>query len=56
MKRLATIQGYLREVHLRAHLATRALLSESQIARYNEIRGYAGASPTGASPAGAHRH
>ena len=54
VKRLATIQGYLREVHLRAHLATRAVLSEVQIARYNEIRGYAGASAPGAT--GTHRH
>src|SRR5262245_32536556 len=40
VKRIATIQGYLREVHLRAHLATRAVLTDPQIARYKELRGY----------------
>jgi hypothetical protein len=41
IRRLAAVQGELREVHLRAHLATRALLTDVQVARYNEIRGYA---------------
>jgi hypothetical protein len=40
LKKLATMQGHLREVHLRAHLATKALLTDAQIARYNELRGY----------------
>jgi hypothetical protein len=40
VKKLATMQGHLREVHLRAHLATKALLTDAQIARYNELRGY----------------
>jgi hypothetical protein len=38
---IAALQGQLRVIHLAAHLATRAVLSESQIARYNELRGYA---------------
>ncbi|PWU25151.1 MAG: hypothetical protein C5B48_02740 [Candidatus Rokuibacteriota bacterium] len=38
--RIATLQGDLRAIHLTAHLATRAVLSESQVARYNELRGY----------------
>ena len=38
--RIAALQGELRAIHLAAHLATRAILSESQIIRYNELRGY----------------
>jgi len=38
--RIAALQGELRAIHLAAHLATRAMLSDSQIARYNELRGY----------------
>jgi hypothetical protein len=38
---IAALQGQLRVIHLAAHLATRAVLSESQLARYNELRGYA---------------
>ena len=41
VRRLAAVQGELREVHLRAHLATRAVLTDVQVARYNQIRGYA---------------
>lgn len=40
--RIAALQGELRTIHLAAHLMTRAILSESQIARYNELRGYTG--------------
>lgn len=38
--RIAGLQGELRAIHLRAHLATRAILSGAQVARYNELRGY----------------
>src|SRR5215472_13814237 len=38
--RIAALRGDLRTIHLSAHLATRAILSEAQIARYNELRGY----------------
>jgi hypothetical protein len=38
--RIAALQGELRAIHLAAHLTTRAILSESQIIRYNELRGY----------------
>ena len=48
VERIAALQGQLRAVHLAAHLATRAILSESQIARYNELRGY--------SPGHPHKH
>ena len=39
---IASIEGRLRAVHLRAHLAMRGALEPAQIARYAEIRGYAG--------------
>ena len=35
----------LRHVHLSAHLATPTLLSEAQLARYDDLRGYAAADP-----------
>jgi ribosomal protein S13 len=37
---LAAHYARLRAVHLEAHLETKALLSEVQIAKYNELRGY----------------
>ena len=42
--RIAALQSDLRVIHLGAHLATRAILSNAQVAR-NEIRGYASALP-----------
>jgi hypothetical protein len=42
--RIAALQGELRRIHLAAHLRTRAILSDAQIARYNELRGYTGRS------------
>jgi hypothetical protein len=51
--RLATeiggLYGQLRAVHLRTHLATRATLTEAQLAAYQMARGYDGAKP-------AHKH
>jgi Spy/CpxP family protein refolding chaperone len=38
---IAEVQGRLRAVHLSAHLETRPLLTADQIARYQELRGYA---------------
>ncbi len=38
--RIATLQGELRVIHLGAHLVTSAILSDVQVARYNELRGY----------------
>jgi hypothetical protein len=40
--RIAALSGELRAVHLRTHLQTRALLTEHQIQRYNQVRGYRG--------------
>lgn len=41
VKRIETLRGQLRAVHLRAHLATRTLLDDHQLGRYEELRGYA---------------
>jgi hypothetical protein len=38
--RITGLRGELRTIHLRAHLATRAALSDAQVTRYNELRGY----------------
>jgi hypothetical protein len=48
---IASLQGELRAAHLRYHLATVAILSPAQVARYGELRGYSG----GSGPAG-HQH
>lgn len=44
---LASLYGQLRAVHLRTHLATRATLTDAQVAAYQGLRGYdrAGAAP-----------
>jgi hypothetical protein len=48
--RIAALQGEIRDVHLRTHLAQAALLNAEQIAAYSRLRGYGGAMP------GGHRH
>jgi hypothetical protein len=37
---IGELEGRLRSVHLAAHLETRALLSEDQVAAYQRLRGY----------------
>ena len=37
---IGQLQGELRAVHLNAHVATVAILTPAQIARYNQARGY----------------
>jgi Spy/CpxP family protein refolding chaperone len=37
---IGTMQGQLRAVHLRAHLAQRAILTPDQLRRYDALRGY----------------
>lgn len=37
---IAALYGQLRAVHLRTHLATRASLTEIQLAKYQTLRGY----------------
>jgi len=49
--RIALLQGEIRDVHLRAHLAQAALLNAEQIDAYSRLRGY-----VGATPQGSHRH
>ena len=45
---VASLVGRLRAVHLRAHLATKATLSNTQLATYQQLRGYdkSGVAPT----------
>ena len=50
---IGRMQGQLRAVHLATHLETRAVLSEAQVRRYDELRGYAGITP---APQHRHRH
>jgi hypothetical protein len=47
---IARLDGELRATHLAAHLETRAVLTDSQVAAYDELRGY------GKDPAAAHHH
>ena len=42
---IAALMGRLRAVHLAAHIETKALLSETQIAQYAALRGYSGDAP-----------
>lgn len=55
--RIAALQGEIRAVHLRTHLAQAALLHAEQITAYARLRGYGGGTPRhgGAMPEG-HRH
>lgn len=57
---IAASRSALRYIHLRAHLETPELLSETQIARYDALRGYAedpcAAVPPGHDPAMWRRH
>lgn len=57
MARIAALQGEIRDVHLRTHLAQAAFLNADQIVAYGRLRGYAGSTPQqgGAMPGG-HRH
>ena len=41
--KIADLQGQLRDVHLSAHLATRAVLTQDQIVQYDRLRGYSAA-------------
>jgi len=52
-QQIAATQGALRAAHLKYHLATAAILSATQIKRYEELRGYAGQA---AAPADHQRH
>ena len=52
LARIGRLSGQVREAHLQAHLEEAALLTPQQIARYKELRGYAG----GAAHDHAHGH
>ncbi len=56
--RIATLQGEIRDVHLRTHLAQAAMLNADQIADYGRLRGYAGSMPQhgGVMPGGDGHH
>jgi hypothetical protein len=41
---IALTQGELRATHLKYHLSARSILSDEQLAKYAELRGYAGGS------------
>lgn len=43
----AEVEGRLRTTHLAAHIETRGVLTEVQVARYDELRGYASPSAPG---------
>jgi len=48
--KIAALQGRLRAVHLSAHLETRPLLGQEQLAAYRRLRGYDGGGRTHAHP------
>jgi Spy/CpxP family protein refolding chaperone len=50
---IAETQGALRDIHLKYHLSTAAILSQHQMRRYADLRGYAGG---GHSPGMHHHH
>jgi hypothetical protein len=47
---IATMQGQLRAVHLRAHLAQSTLLTSEQLRRYDMLRGYNVSHPDHSGP------
>jgi Spy/CpxP family protein refolding chaperone len=58
---IAQLEGELRAAHLEAHLETRGVLADDQVARYDVLRGYAVGpgdtiSPDRDSARGEHRH
>jgi hypothetical protein len=54
---IGRLQGRLRAVHLATHLETRATLSDAQVRRYDELRGYGGMPASGArQPQHRHKH
>jgi Spy/CpxP family protein refolding chaperone len=52
---IGATQAALRAAHLKYHLATNAVLTPVQVQRYAELRGYAGAAPSGQQH-DAHKH
>jgi Spy/CpxP family protein refolding chaperone len=55
LKQIGALQAEVRRAHLQAHLEQHAVLTKTQIAKYNELRGYA--SPNGPQHGGrSHSH
>ncbi|MBZ0114883.1 MAG: hypothetical protein K8J08_20650 [Thermoanaerobaculia bacterium] len=52
---IGLLQGQLRAVHLLAHLETKALLTDAQVEKYGELRGYNESEPSAAKHHG-HGH
>ncbi|MGY4503905.1 hypothetical protein ACVWYH_007862 [Bradyrhizobium sp. GM24.11] len=50
---ISKTQGELREAHLKYHLLTAAILDQTQLAKYAELRGYASDTPV---PQHSHHH
>lgn len=46
LAQIGTLRAQLRGVHLNAHVALRPLLSDHQVARYDQLRGYTAANST----------
>lgn len=53
---IGRLRGRLRAVHLVAHLKTRLLLTDAQLRRYAELRGYAGGHEHGEAEGGSEGH
>jgi len=53
---IARLQGELRYTHLRAHIATRAVLTPHQVKRYDVLRGYGSGTGTGTDSKTTHPH
>jgi Spy/CpxP family protein refolding chaperone len=47
---IGVTQAKLRAAHLKYHLSMLEVLTAEQVRRYSELRGYAGATPTGHTP------
>jgi Spy/CpxP family protein refolding chaperone len=41
LEQIGRLQAEVRRIHLQAHIEQRKVLTEQQIARYEELRGYA---------------
>lgn len=56
LQEIARLRAALRNVHLQAHLQQRALLSDEQVGRYDNLRGYTGAHADSEPEAQSHQH
>ena len=52
LSEIGNVQSALRFIHLKTHLKTPEILTEEQIRRYNQLRGYATAGPCDNAPEG----